>query len=87
MAEAIAWDPGLADDDLWAELHRHFEIEHRSHGVSRNGRLPSLPADYALPVDEAFAAGRAARNGRFWAASPSGAPWEITGRGKAVSAL
>jgi alkylhydroperoxidase family enzyme len=23
-AEAIAWDPGLADDDLWAELHRHF---------------------------------------------------------------
>jgi len=23
-AEAITWDPGLADDDLWAELHRHF---------------------------------------------------------------
>lgn len=23
-AEAIAWDPGLADDGLWAELHRHF---------------------------------------------------------------
>jgi alkylhydroperoxidase family enzyme len=23
-AEAIAWDPGLADDDLWAELHHHF---------------------------------------------------------------
>jgi AhpD family alkylhydroperoxidase len=23
-AEAIAWDPALADDDLWAELHRHF---------------------------------------------------------------
>jgi AhpD family alkylhydroperoxidase len=23
-AEAIAWDPGLADDDLWDELHRHF---------------------------------------------------------------
>ena len=23
-AEAIAWDPGSADDDLWAELHRHF---------------------------------------------------------------
>lgn len=23
-AEAIAWDPGLADDDLWAELHAHF---------------------------------------------------------------
>ncbi len=23
-AEAIAWDPGLADDDLWAELHEHF---------------------------------------------------------------
>jgi AhpD family alkylhydroperoxidase len=23
-AEAIAWDPGLADDELWAELHRHF---------------------------------------------------------------
>lgn len=23
-AEAIAWDPGLADDDLWAELHRNF---------------------------------------------------------------
>lgn len=23
-AEAIAWDAGLADDELWAELHRHF---------------------------------------------------------------
>jgi AhpD family alkylhydroperoxidase len=23
-AEAIAWDPGLADDDLWSDLHRHF---------------------------------------------------------------
>lgn len=23
-AEAIAWDPGLADDALWAELHTHF---------------------------------------------------------------
>ena len=23
-AEAIAWDPGLADDDLWAALHREF---------------------------------------------------------------
>jgi alkylhydroperoxidase family enzyme len=23
-AEAIAWDAGLADDDLWAELHAHF---------------------------------------------------------------
>jgi AhpD family alkylhydroperoxidase len=23
-AEAIAWDPALADDDLWTELHRHF---------------------------------------------------------------
>jgi alkylhydroperoxidase family enzyme len=23
-AEAIAWDPALADDDLWSELHRHF---------------------------------------------------------------
>jgi AhpD family alkylhydroperoxidase len=23
-AEAIAWDPALADDDLWAELHRNF---------------------------------------------------------------
>ncbi len=23
-AEAIAWDPGLADDELWAELHAHF---------------------------------------------------------------
>ena len=23
-AEAIAWDPGSADDDLWAELHQHF---------------------------------------------------------------
>jgi AhpD family alkylhydroperoxidase len=23
-AEAIAWDPGSADDDLWAELHKHF---------------------------------------------------------------
>jgi AhpD family alkylhydroperoxidase len=23
-AEAIAWDSGLADDDLWAELHQHF---------------------------------------------------------------
>lgn len=23
-AEAIAWDPGLADDALWAELHHHF---------------------------------------------------------------
>ena len=23
-AEAIAWDPGSADDDLWSELHRHF---------------------------------------------------------------
>jgi alkylhydroperoxidase family enzyme len=23
-AEAIAWDPGLADDDLWAELHANF---------------------------------------------------------------
>jgi AhpD family alkylhydroperoxidase len=23
-AEAIAWDPGSADDGLWAELHRHF---------------------------------------------------------------
>ena len=25
--------------------------------------------------------------GQFWAASPSGAPWAITGRGKTVSAL
>lgn len=23
-AEAIAWDPGLADDELWSELHTHF---------------------------------------------------------------
>lgn len=23
-AEAIAWDPAMADDDLWAELHRQF---------------------------------------------------------------
>jgi len=23
-AEAIAWDPGLADDDLWKDLHSHF---------------------------------------------------------------
>jgi AhpD family alkylhydroperoxidase len=23
-AEAIAWDPDSADDDLWAELHAHF---------------------------------------------------------------
>jgi alkylhydroperoxidase family enzyme len=23
-AEAIAWDPQLADDDVWAELHAHF---------------------------------------------------------------
>ena len=23
-AEAIAWDPGSADDDLWTELHKHF---------------------------------------------------------------
>lgn len=23
-AEAIAWDPGLADDALWDELHTHF---------------------------------------------------------------
>ncbi len=23
-AEAIAWDPGSADDDLWAELHAQF---------------------------------------------------------------
>ena len=23
-AEAIAWDPASADDDLWAELHKHF---------------------------------------------------------------
>lgn len=23
-AEAIAWDPNLADDALWAELHTHF---------------------------------------------------------------
>jgi len=23
-AEAIAWDPGSADDDLWSELHKHF---------------------------------------------------------------
>jgi AhpD family alkylhydroperoxidase len=23
-AEAIAWDPGLADDDLWSDLHQHF---------------------------------------------------------------
>ncbi len=23
-AEAIAWDPGLADDALWEELHAHF---------------------------------------------------------------
>jgi alkylhydroperoxidase family enzyme len=23
-AEAIAWDPGLADDELWAALHSEF---------------------------------------------------------------
>jgi hypothetical protein len=23
-AQAIAWDPATADDDLWARLHRHF---------------------------------------------------------------
>ena len=23
-AEAIAWDPGLADDEVWDELHTHF---------------------------------------------------------------
>ena len=23
-AMAIAWDPGLADDELWARLHEHF---------------------------------------------------------------
>ena len=23
-AEAIAWDAGLADDELWKELHSHF---------------------------------------------------------------
>jgi len=24
LAEAIAWDPDLADDDVWAALHAHF---------------------------------------------------------------
>lgn len=24
LAEAIAWDPNLADDDAWAALHAHF---------------------------------------------------------------
>lgn len=24
LAEAIAWDPGLADDDVWAALHAEF---------------------------------------------------------------
>jgi alkylhydroperoxidase family enzyme len=24
LAEAIAWDPLLADDDVWAKLHEHF---------------------------------------------------------------
>lgn len=24
LAEAIAWDPLLADDDVWAQLHEHF---------------------------------------------------------------
>jgi alkylhydroperoxidase family enzyme len=24
LAEAIAWDPLMADDDVWAELHKHF---------------------------------------------------------------
>jgi len=23
-AQAIAWDPAVADDDLWSRLHRHF---------------------------------------------------------------
>ncbi|RSM85800.1 carboxymuconolactone decarboxylase family protein [Kibdelosporangium aridum] len=23
-AEAIAWDPAMADDEVWAELHKHF---------------------------------------------------------------
>ena len=23
-AMAIAWDPGLADDELWSRLHEHF---------------------------------------------------------------
>jgi AhpD family alkylhydroperoxidase len=24
LAEAIAWDPSMADDDVWAKLHQHF---------------------------------------------------------------
>ncbi|WP_433367987.1 carboxymuconolactone decarboxylase family protein [Actinoplanes sp. CA-142083] len=24
LAEAIAWDPQMADDDVWAKLHEHF---------------------------------------------------------------
>ena len=24
LAEAIAWDPLMADDDVWAQLHEHF---------------------------------------------------------------
>jgi len=24
LAEAIAWDPALADDEVWAKLHAHF---------------------------------------------------------------
>jgi AhpD family alkylhydroperoxidase len=24
LAEAIAWDPQLADDEVWAQLHEHF---------------------------------------------------------------
>jgi alkylhydroperoxidase family enzyme len=24
LAEAIAWDPLMADDEVWAQLHEHF---------------------------------------------------------------
>ena len=24
LAEAIAWDPALADDEVWEKLHAHF---------------------------------------------------------------
>jgi len=37
-AEAIAWDPDSADDDLWAELHTRGDLD----AVSLVGLAPEV---------------------------------------------
>ena len=78
-AEAIAWDPALADDELWSELHRHFtepELVELGYFIGltmgQQRFLKTLRLEHG-DLDQASTAGLAPEVARRLAASDAGA--------------